>query len=287
MISRQRKIPPALKCLLIDKAGEKCANPGCTNWRSHIHHIKHWAVYKTHDSAHMIAICPSCHDAVHHGNLEITDDTLYRWKGIARPSPPDTAHIFIEPATELRLLTGTIAFATASDQAAMFELSNKNQLSFRVLDGDILLVTSRIVDSTGNEVLRVKDNYVRVSKRSEIKFDFHAEHARVTVPATENFIPAWLTAQMRRLDPQFAADGRVTAAEVEVLKPGLVRVAGCWPDKDRAIVITQDALVFCDRDKHTIPLIGEGEKSLIVWNGPMHSAIFAFAPNTAASVVLP
>lgn len=287
MINRKRKIPSVIKRLLVDKAGGKCANPGCTNWRSHIHHIRHWAVYKTHDCAHMIAICPSCHDAVHHGTLEITDDTLYRWKRIPRSSPPETTHIFIEPAAELRLLTGTIAFATTSDQAAIFELSNKNQLSFRVLDGDILLVTSRIVDNSGSEVLRIVDNHVRVSRGSEITFDFHAGHARVTVPATENFIPMWLVTQMRRLDPQFAADQRIIAVEVEVLKPGLIRVAGCWSADDRAIVITRDALVFCDRDKHATPIIGAGEDSLIKWQGPIHNAIFGFAPNTSAAVVLP
>jgi hypothetical protein len=76
--TRQRKVPKSLKAQLIKQAGDKCANPGCSNWRVHLHHIQHWAVYKTHDGKHMIAICPSCHDAVHTSGID--DEMLYRWK---------------------------------------------------------------------------------------------------------------------------------------------------------------------------------------------------------------
>lgn len=44
------------------------------------------------DQDHMIAICPTCHDAVHHGPLEITDDTIYSWKSIKR-KPTNRDHI--------------------------------------------------------------------------------------------------------------------------------------------------------------------------------------------------
>src|SRR5471032_2843818 len=98
MAKQQRKITPALKRQLIEQAGGKCANPGCSNWRVHIHHIKHWAVYKVHNAGDMIAVCPSCHDSIHYGRLAIPDEVLYHWKGIARPAVPESAHIYVEPA---------------------------------------------------------------------------------------------------------------------------------------------------------------------------------------------
>ena len=52
---QQRNVPKPLKAQLIKDAGDKCANPGCSNWRVYLHHIKHWAVYKTHDGEHMIS----------------------------------------------------------------------------------------------------------------------------------------------------------------------------------------------------------------------------------------
>lgn len=278
MTKQQRKIKPVQKKLLIDEAGGKCANPGCCNWRLHIHHIKHWAVYKTHDSAHMIAICPSCHDAVHHGTLPISDEILYQWKGIEKNQTPEVAHIYVEPAAELKLLTGTLYISTTNNQAAVFQLSNSNQLKIRVLDGDILQVSSRLQDQKGKEVLRVAENHVRVIRDKNIKFEFRAGRARVTVPATPNYAPAWLVQQMRVQEPEFAADGRIVALDIEVLKPGLLRVQGCWPDGDVGVVITNKSLSFC-RNGNVQPLsmVGAGEDTILKYTGPITSALFGFA----------
>lgn len=277
MAEPQRKIKPALKRLLIDKAGGKCANPGCSNWRVHIHHIKHWAVYKTHSAADMIAICPSCHDAAHHGRLKISDELLYEWKAVNRPTVPDNVHIYVEPATSLKLLTGTIAISTTNDQAAVFALSNSNHLTFRVLDQDLLQVSSRLLDQHGNELLRVVENHVRVAKDRRMAFDYRAGRARITVPVAEDFVPSWLLEQVRTQDPEFAADGRIVAMDIQVLKPGLVQVQGCWPDGNVGVVITDKALSFCVRgQQQPTSLVGEGEGSVLVYAGPITKALFGF-----------
>ena len=149
------KQPPALKRKLIEEAGGKCANPECSRWRTHIHHIKHWAVYKSHDGKHMIAICPSCHDETHHGCLPISDDTLYEWKGITRSPVDHRDHIYVEPAPECRLLAGSIVLATHNPELIIFKLSNNNSISFRVLDDeDIILIDARIRAFDGRQVLK-------------------------------------------------------------------------------------------------------------------------------------
>lgn len=277
MATAQRKIKPALKRLLMEEAGGKCANPGCANWRVHIHHIEHWAVYKTHDASEMIAVCPSCHDAAHYGRLKITDELLYTWKGVARPSTPDTTQIYIEPATELKLLTGSLCISTTNDKATVFELSNANHLKLRVLDNDLLQVSIRLHDQKGKELLRVVENHVRVVRNKEIAFDYRAGRARVTVPATDQFVPGWLINQVRFQDPTFAADGRLVALDIEVVKPGIVRVQGCWPDGNVGVVITSRALSFCRRGlREPISMIGTGEGSVLLYSGPITSALFGF-----------
>ncbi|QHD04929.1 HNH endonuclease signature motif containing protein [Pseudomonas sp. R76] len=283
MASAQRKIKPALKRILIEKAGGKCANPGCSNWRVHIHHIKHWAIYKAHTADDMIAVCPSCHDAAHYGHLQITDEMLYQWKDIVRASLPNSIHLYVEPGVELKLLTGSISFTTTNDQAALFELSNSNHLKIRVLDRDLLLVSIRLQDQSGKELLRVIENHVRVAKNESIIFDYRAGRVRVTVPATEDFVPRWLIQQIQARNPDFAANNRIVALDIEVVKPGIVRVQGCWPDKDVAVVITQDELSFCSRERpKPLTLVGEGEGSVIVYAGPITSALFGFAGVPAA-----
>ena len=277
MAEPQRKIKPSLKRLLIDKAGGKCANPGCSNWRVHIHHIKHWAVYKAHTAEDMIAICPSCHDSAHHGRLRMSDELLYEWKSIDRSAVSDNVHIFVEPASSLKLLTGTIAISTTNDQAAVFELSNSNHLKFRILDHDILQLSAKLLDSRGTEIFRVVENHVRVAKGHRIAFDYRAGRARVTLPVDGDFLPRWMLDQVRYQDPQFAADGRVVALDVNVLKPGLIRVQGCWPDGNVGVVVTDRALSFCARgQREPTSLVGEGEGSELVYAGPITKALFGF-----------
>jgi hypothetical protein len=279
MASAQRKIKPALKRVLVEKAGGKCANPGCSNWRVHIHHIKHWAIYKAHNADDMIAVCPSCHDAAHYGRLQITDEMLYRWKGIVRTSTPDSIHLYVEQsADDLKLVTGSISFTTTNDQAAMFELSNSNHLKIRVLDRDLLLVSIRLLDQSGRELLRVVENHVRVAKDESVVFDYRAGRVRVTVATTENFAPRWLIEQVQSRNPDFGVNDRIVVLDLEVVKPGVVKVQGCWPDADAAVVITQDKLHFCFRDQPTpTTIVGAGEPSVLVYTGSITSALFRLA----------
>src|SRR5918996_6078095 len=98
----------AAKKRLRAEAGHKCANPGCPNRRTHIHHIREWAVYQTHVEQHMIAVCPSCHDAIHHGEIPLDDAVLYRWKSIPRGSGEIRSNIYVEPDRQPKLLLGSI-----------------------------------------------------------------------------------------------------------------------------------------------------------------------------------
>lgn len=161
MVKFRDRIPPRIKRALVKEAGEKCANPGCATYRTHIHHINEWAIYETHDGKKMIAICPTCHDAVHHGTLKIDEEILYRWKGIKRP-PIKGDHLYVEPGNSSKLLLGSIA-VTGPSGLRVFELSSTNKLSFRIVDGDIFLVNLRITTVTGQEVIRVVDNYLILS----------------------------------------------------------------------------------------------------------------------------
>lgn len=275
MAELQRDIKPSVKRRLYEEAGNKCANPGCSIWRTHIHHIKQWAVYKAHNTPDMIAICPSCHDEVHHGVLGVTDDVLYSWKSIKRSKFPDTAQIHVEPASNLKLLVGSIALSTNKCGRALFKFSDNNKLSIRILDEDIIQVTSRVHDLTGRQVLRVVENHIRVVRDRSIKFDFRAGHARVTVPSSKEYIPDWVIQMMRAQDPTFANDGRVTAFDIEVLKPGLIRVKGLWVSNNNAIVITQSAFSFCQKGNlRPLSFVGDGEESCLNFTGSIDRAMF-------------
>lgn len=225
----------------------------------------------------MIAICPSCHDAAHHGKLKITDEGLYQWKGVKRPAIPNSAHIYVEPASELKLLTGSMCISTTNNQAVVFELSNTNHLNLRVLDNNILQVSVRLKDQHGEELLRVVENHVRVVRNKDITFDFRPGRVHITVPASNDFAPSWLIDQVRVQDPTFAADERIVALDIETLKPGLLRIHGCWPDENVGVVITKSALSFCTRGlREPVSIVGGGESTVLKYVGPITSALFRF-----------
>jgi len=155
---------------LVEEAGGKCANPGCNHWQLHLHHIKHWSIYKSHDPGHMIAVCPTCHNQIHSGG-GISDETLYEWKKIPRSCQEEIAgHMYVEPSAEIRVLTGSMCVTTSNAEGAVFTLSNSNKFSFKISgDGDIFLANCTIKDLSGAYLLRMFDGYFKVKRDDAIK----------------------------------------------------------------------------------------------------------------------
>lgn len=291
MAEAQRKIKPAVKAALLREAGGKCANPGCANSQVHHHHIKHWAVYRVHNTHDMIAVCPACHYACHYGRLKISDEALYAWKGIARPELPTSTHVYIEPGQELKILTGTIEFTTGNARVSVFTLPNGSHLTLRRVDNDILHVSAQLNDSDGRELLRVVENTVRFNRSNAMQVDQYPGRVRVTVDAAGGYAPQWLIEHVRVHEPQYAADGRVVALDVEVLRPGVARIQGCWPARDVGVVVTRTRLAFCDRllrEPISYQTQGGAEgapPAVIQFVGDKDGCLFGFVDGPPAAIV--
>lgn len=285
MAKKRKKIKPAVKRQIIEEAGNKCANPGCSNWRVHIHHIKHWAIYQSDDPSILIAVCPSCHDAIHHGALEFSDELLYEWKGIERPDKPNASHVYIEPSDSIKLLTGSIALSSKNEGATIFELAENNKLSFRVLDGDIALLNLKVSDLNGDEKLKVSDNHVRIHDTNKLSFDQVPGHIKVASTEIHSFLSESFVEKMRAQKPEFGTDGEIVLLELQVIKPGVVKVCGCWADHEKAVVITEDSLSFIRPDlKQPLSMVGEGENSVLMYAGPVDCSLFGFKSDNAGAL---
>lgn len=271
MAQHRPNVPPALKRQLVHEAGGKCANPGCPNARVHLHHIREWAVYETHDGAHMIALCPACHDTVHHGDLRIEDPTLYRWKSIER-ALSHRDQIFVEPGRAPKLLLGTVAVAGDSGLVVL-ELSARNRLSFRLEDGDVFLVDVAIASASGVEVLRIVGNHVKVAIHEDVDFRRRPGKIRVTVPNTPEYVAADYAELIRQRYPEMFPDDRAVMLDLEVLAPGLVKVQGIWLEGHRGLVATPDTLIL-NASGILLPIVGAGESSVIYYRGSATLALF-------------
>ena len=273
-MARQRlTVSNKTKKRLRAQAGGKCANPGCATARTHVHHIQEWAAYETNDEEYLIAVCPTCHDAIHHGTLAITDETIYAWKTTRRVDSPPRGHIYVEPSGSIRLLLGSLAIA-ATQEAIVFDLGASNSLSFRIVDGEILLVDLHIRSLDGQEVVRVSNNHWYIPHPST-RVDQVPGHVLVSALNIASFIPTWMVGVMREYEPEFGADGTVRVLEIEVVKPGVVRVQGIWVEGDVAIVITARSLNLIRPGlERPISLVGAGESSVLLWRGPINKAMF-------------
>jgi len=267
-------VPAATKRALVREAGGKCANPGCPNQITDLHHIRRWAVYRTHDAAHMIAVCPTCHAHVERGELTIDDEALYEWKQLQRNAQADRDYLYVEPGDTAKLLLGSIA-VQGDRGLAVFELGATNKLSFVVKDRDLLLVSLTISTREGDEVLRVVDNHVRLPAVEGVYYSRRPGRIRVTGPAEERFLPGWALYRVQLVEPGYAADQSLTLLELEVLEPGLVRVQGIWTEGPRAVVITGDAFHHVTGSRRRpLTIKGEGADSGLVYTGPITTALF-------------
>jgi hypothetical protein len=259
---------------LVREAGGKCANPGCPSVRTHVHHVA-YMVYATNDQRHLIAICPSCHDAVHGGELRLDDDTLYRWKALPR-NPERRAHVYVEPGASSKLLLGSIAVTGPSGLVA-FDLSPRNRLKFTIDgSGDILLLDLSVTSAGGAELVRVEKGYVRVVSE-DVDFQHRPGHVRLMAPLIDEYLPTWALERLRVQEPSYGTNGTCVVLDLEVLAPGLVRVQGTWVQEQRAVVITPTRLAFIWPElQQPIAICGEGVESTLMYTGPIDAALFGF-----------
>mgnify|MGYP001819422394 CR=1 FL=1 len=190
----------------------------------------------------------------------------------------------VEPATTLKLLTGTVAVATKNDLVSLFELSSECRLSFRVHDNDILLVDLRIPDAKGQPQIKVADNFVRAQKKG-LSFDHVPGRVKIEAPATEQFVPEWLGTLIRKEDPALLDREKVVLLDLHVLEPGVLKVRGLWIHGNTAVLIADDKLMFVHPGmKKPLCMIGEGKDSVLLYAGDQNVPLFGFSARSALQI---
>ena len=262
-----------MKRVLLQQTGYKCANPGCSNKLLEIHHIKEWAIYQTHDEESMIAICPTCHDAVTRGKLTISDDELYSWKGIERSAAMLTGQIFVEPSSFPRLVLGDFNFI-GPEGVTIIEFEH-TKLSLAVRENELAFLNLRIADSDGNPLLDVVDNYVR-QRTPDITIDSRPGRYRITVTDYDKFYPRWVQERLSK-NPSHSDPAHFGVLDIAVLAPGEVRVRGILLGDNGALVIDESEILLISRNVNApIGLIvKEPGRATIVTTGPIDKSVFS------------
>jgi hypothetical protein len=287
MGTTSRSIPLAVKEHLREEVSGKCANPGCSTQRTHIHHIAEWAVYETHDGDDMIAVCPTCHDAIHHGKLLIDDKTVRRWKAIPRSGRVRRAHLYVEPSESERpkFLFGQIAITGVSG-VTVFDLGPSARLGFKLADGELMLTDLAVATRDGEEILRVVANHMQYPPKAGVEFNVQPGHIRATAPVADRFLPALAIEHLRVGEPDFAQDGRLVLLDLEVVEPGHVRVQGVWSNPRSAVVSTARALYLVTGPKMIVVALRGKDEAEIFQAGATTTPLFGFN-STPVAIPIP
>lgn len=266
MAKYRSKIKANVKKGLLDESGGKCANPGCSNRLTQIHHIDEWHVYRSHRPAAMICICASCHDNVHRGALNISDATLYRWKGIDRKSKPRREQVYVEPGESPKLQLGSIAF-TGQSGVTVLGLSNRNSIGFTLRGGELYFVNATVGIGTRTFV-KIVENQVVIEPNPSMDYASVPGHLIARIPLADVELPTWVLDAARWYVPTFAQDEHVTLLDVEVCEPGLVRVQGIWLARDECFIATETLLIWAKPGRR-VAFAGDGPSSVIKFGGPI------------------
>lgn len=108
------------------------------------------------------------------------------------------------------------------------------------------------------EVLRVKNNHLRLDINPLVEYKEVTGHIQVTIPVTHDYIPTWVVERMVNYDPSFVIDGKVVVLSLEVIEPGLVKIQGVWSESDRAFVFTKDSICMLQPSWGPVALITRG-----------------------------
>ncbi len=265
MAQHRPAVPTSVKSALLDEAAGQCSNPACPNTLIELHHIREWAIYQTHDQAHMIALCPACHDAVTRGQLRLTDTALYEWK---TAEPQQWGGVQVPPSSLNKLLVGSIS-TTSEAPFAIFDFDSLQSLSFNLDEsGRLLMVNADIHDLRGHKLLEIRHNTTTYIA-GEVEHEQRPGRLRVNLSGWQRLLPLWAYNQLLRHSPRAVADG-LPVFDIAVVRTGVVRVAGIWSGWGGSVVITDRALIFMTNPQALRPISieGQGEATVIHVGGP-------------------
>lgn len=285
MAKHRSQVPKGTARRLRKEAGGKCANPGCPVIRTQLHHIKPWAIYQSHDGSDMIAVCPSCHDEIHHGRMAIDDDSIRAWKALRRPQEVKRSHVYIEPSEHPTVVLGNFAIRGKAG-ATIVDLSPGHSLRFEIRGDEILLLSLRISDLEGSPAIEVVDGYVKSRDSSALMHESGGGRIRISTKVADRFIPSWAISCMHEIDPDYAAE-ETTLLRVRVDAPGVVRVEGVWATDSQAFIVTPTHLAVISNTRAPLFLtacdstgqaydaeVPVGKGPILQWEGPINAALF-------------
>jgi hypothetical protein len=97
---------------------------------------------------------------------------------------------------------------------------------------------------------------------------------RVTVSDAAKYLPNWIGIMWRAI-PEFVHNNEVDVLDIEVVRPGVVRLKGVFVAPDAVMAITEEKLwILRPEINGPVAFVGQGEGTQIKVAGPVTRAAF-------------
>ena len=125
----------------------------------------------------------------------------------------------------------------------VFDFDSQQSLSFQIDEsGQLLSVHADIYDLSGKKLLEIRQS-TTTDVAEEVSLEQRPGRLRVAVDNWQRLLPPWAYNQLLRHSPADVA-AELPLFDIDVVREGVVRVAGIWSSGRRSVVITNSAFIF-------------------------------------------
>jgi hypothetical protein len=122
--------------------------------------------------------------------------------------------------------------------------------------------------------VKAKSNHFRLLNSDSVRIERRTGRIRVTVLDAAKYLPSWIGVMWRAV-PEFVRNNEVDVLDIEVIRPGVVRLRGVFVASDAVLAITEQKLwVLKPEMNGPIAFVGQGEGTQIKVTGPITRAAF-------------
>jgi hypothetical protein len=152
---------------------------------------------------------------------------------------------------------------------------HSNKFTFRISgDGDIFLASCAIRDLSGAYLVRAFDNYLKIKQGDMLSVERRIGKITVKVLDAARYLPAWTLKIMWRALPDFVHNNRAVVFDLEVIRPGVVRLKGVFVADDAVLAITKDKVYLLRPELNgPLALVGRGDGTEIRLSGPVTKGV--------------
>jgi hypothetical protein len=132
-----------------------------------------------------------------------------------------------------------------------------------------------VQDLSGKTIVQISENNISAAATDGQSVERRPGKFRVTTSDRESYLPNWVFKMNLRELPEFMWDDEMTVFDLEVVRPGVVRLQGVFVAPDSVFAITESEIIILRPELNgPLLIVGAGEGTVIRITGPVTPVAF-------------